>query len=132
MTDERSNATQRTIQRDLYDATCTGLIDDALRGVSQGVFAYGAAAAGKTHSLVGSLDARDLRPGDPARGIVPRVIEVRMRIGAGARASAIIMSHPSPRRRNRARPPRADHRGTRSVLCLRAADDRHSPRATAA
>ena len=52
--------------------------------MSNGIFAYGSAGAGKTFSLVGKSD-------DAQRGIVPRVIEALFaaKVGSSSRARTI-------------------------------------------
>lgn len=43
-------------QMEVYTQTARGLVDGVLDGYNSSVFAYGATGAGKTHTMLGSLD----------------------------------------------------------------------------
>ena len=76
-------------QDECFRAACAGVARDALRGVSLGLFAYGGARAGKTHSLVGGADFDA-----GGAGLIPRVVaalcEARARLRAPARVELLL------------------------------------------
>lgn len=44
-----------SIKEEVYDAVCSPLVGDTLRGIAGAVFAYGATGAGKTHTMTGLM-----------------------------------------------------------------------------
>lgn len=59
-------------QKECYEASAAGLVDDVLNGFNCGLFAYGQSGGGKSFSLLGKEGALK----DPeAGGIIPRTIE---------------------------------------------------------
>ncbi|XP_068632001.1 kinesin-like protein KIF19 [Battus philenor] len=42
-------------QEEVYDAVCSTLVGDTLRGIAGAIFAYGATGAGKTHTMTGLM-----------------------------------------------------------------------------
>ncbi|CAH2037481.1 unnamed protein product, partial [Iphiclides podalirius] len=46
---------EESTQEEVYDAVCSPLVGDTLRGIAGAVFAYGATGAGKTHTMTGLM-----------------------------------------------------------------------------
>ena len=49
-----------TTQKEIFDETLCPIIDNVLKGFDATVFAYGQTGTGKTYTMEGSIDNRDL------------------------------------------------------------------------
>lgn len=56
-------------QQDIFDFSIRPTVDDILNGYNGTVFAYGQTGAGKSYTMMGSIDD------DEGRGVIPRIVE---------------------------------------------------------
>jgi hypothetical protein len=62
-------------QQQVYDECAFSLVESVLEGYNGTMFAYGQTGCGKTHTMMGPLEALDPKGGmDEERGVIPRAV----------------------------------------------------------